>query len=73
VFGGRSTSIPFLSCGLLLSFRMCGFPLSYPIYFPQALASMNTDELEPPTLLCGFSGKRKMVDFIAQAVAGIDF
>jgi hypothetical protein len=52
---------------------MCGFPLSYPIYFLQALASMATDELKPPTLLCGFGGERETVDFIAQAVASIDF
>ncbi len=51
----------------------CGFPLSYPIYFLQALASIATNELELPALLCGFGGKRETVDFIAQAVASIDF
>jgi hypothetical protein len=34
---------------------------------------MATDELEPPALLCGFGGKRETVDFIAQAVASINF
>jgi hypothetical protein len=52
---------------------MCEFPFSYPIYFPQALASMATNELKPPALLCGFGGKCKMVDFIAQVVASINF
>ena len=47
--------------------------LSYPIDFPQALASIATDELEPPALLCGFGGERETVDFVAQAVASIDF
>jgi hypothetical protein len=34
---------------------------------------MATNELKLPALLCDFSSKRKTVDFIAQAVAGIDF
>jgi hypothetical protein len=34
---------------------------------------MATDELEPPTLLCGFGSERETVDFIAQAVASINF
>jgi hypothetical protein len=34
---------------------------------------MATNELEPPALLCGFGGERETVDFIAQAVASIDF
>jgi hypothetical protein len=37
------------------------------------LASIATNELELPALLCGFGGKCKMVDFIAQAVASINF
>ncbi len=34
---------------------------------------MATNELELPALLCGFGGERETVDFIAQAVASIDF
>ncbi len=37
------------------------------------MASIATDELEPPALLCGFGGKCETVDFIAQAVASINF
>jgi hypothetical protein len=37
------------------------------------LASIATNELEPPALLCGFGSKRETVDFIAQAVASINF
>jgi hypothetical protein len=50
-----------------------GFPLSYSIYFPHALARIATDELKPPALLRGFGGKRELVDLVAQVVASIDF
>jgi hypothetical protein len=34
---------------------------------------MATDELEPTALLCGFGSKCKMVDFIAEVVASINY
>jgi hypothetical protein len=37
------------------------------------LASIATNELKPPALLCGFGGECKTVDFIAQVVARINF
>jgi hypothetical protein len=37
------------------------------------LASIATNELEPPVLLQGFSGERELVDFVAQVVASINF
>ncbi len=37
------------------------------------MASIATNELEPPALLRGFGGKRESVDFVAQVVASIDF